>query len=378
MARLSWTLVALAACGCQVEPEPPPPVADPCGDGDPGVICTLVGTGERGANGDDLPALQTHLYLPTSVAFDLDGNLLTDDFNNMKIRRLEADGTLTTIAGTGQHSYALDSSPALESALENPIDIAVDLDGDLFIAELHGARVLKVDPTGWLTAYVGSPVNPGYPGYSGDGGPAQAASLGEGQGLVVGDDGILYIADTSNHVIRLVTPEDEIIDLVAGTVLPAFTDGIGAEAAFDKPEGLAYVDGILYVADSGNNAIRRIDLATREVTTVAGTGAAGFSGDGGPAVDAELSAPAAVAVGPDGELYVADYQNHVIRRIGADGVIDTVVGTPETFGFTGDGVPPLEAQLSRPFDVALSPDGDLVIVDQFNDRVRAVRGFLDL
>ena len=163
------SLALMIVAGCTSDPLPPPPPLPEC-TASPGEICTVAGTGLRGLNqpGD---ALQTHLNLPSALAFDPDDRLIIVDFNNMMLRRLEDDGTLTTVVGVGRHAYAQDGIEATESALENPVDVAVGDDGTLYVMELHGARVLQVDPSGWLTVYAGSATNPGYESFEGDGGP---------------------------------------------------------------------------------------------------------------------------------------------------------------------------------------------------------------
>jgi sugar lactone lactonase YvrE len=354
------------------QPEPEPPV-DPCVEDPAGRVCTIAGTGARGANGDNLPALETLLFLPSTAEFDPEGALVVVDFNNQRLRRLRDDGILETIAGNGMHAYASHDAAAVDSPLENPTGLAITPDGRLFVTELHGARVLQIEE-GWLTVYAGSVESPGYPDYCGDGGLALDACLSESTGLALDESGNLYIADTENHCIRVVSP-DGLIDTVAGAGLPLLQNGVGTEAGFFRPHGVAVADGRLYVADQGKHSVRQIELATGEVTTLAGTGVEGFSGDGAPAASAQLYAPQGVEVGPDGAVYVADTYNHVIRRIGPDGIITTVVGQPEQEGFL-DGVAPEDSLLNRPNDLAFSPEGDLVIVDQLNDRVRRVFGFV--
>lgn len=365
---LAW----LMACN---GPEPEPKV-DPCAEGqDPtGVICTLAGTGIRGAGGDGLPARETNLFLPTYAAYDPEGRLVIVDHNNQRLRRLEDDGTLTTIAGTGVHGYAEEGVVPTETQLENPIGIAFAQDGRLFVTELHGARVLLIEDN-WLTTYAGSPFNPGYPDYFGDDGPAREAALSQAVGLAIAPDDTLYIADTENNCIRIVSP-DGIIDTLAGSLEAGLADGVGLDARFFQPYGLALDGGVLYVSERGNHTVRRIDRTTREVSTVAGTGVPDFSGDGGPGIDAELFGPLGLAVGPDGALYIADTYNHAVRRLDLEtGLIETVVGQGGQDGFL-DGVPPEETLLNWPHGLVFSPEGDLVLIEHLNDRVRQIKGFL--
>lgn len=363
LVHVGWLL--WAAC---VEPPPePPPEPAPCGVA-AGEICTVAGTGDRGFNGAK-DALETFLYLPSDVRFDARERMHVVDFNNMMIRRYEDDGLLAPIAGVGVHAYATDGSEAAQSPLENPNALAIADDDTLYIIELHGTRVLQVDPDGWLTVYAGSPQSPGYEGYEGDGGPAREAALTESHGLALASDGTLFIADTGNHAIRRVDP-DGTIDTLAGSGTPGAEDGIGAEARFDEPRHLAWHDGVLYVADMGNHRVRAIEVETGAVSTLAGT-TGGYGGDGGPAADAMLLDPYGVAVADDGTVFVAEFGNHTVRAIDTDGTIRTVAGTGGRSGDTGDGGPAADALLSRPQQVGVRGD-DLYIVDTFNDVIRRV------
>lgn len=372
--------LATLTAGCTgPEPSFPAPGEPPCLADPTGLICTVAGTGVRAVGGDDLPARETPIFLATSASFDPDGLLLVDDFNAMRIRRIRADGTFETLAGSGLHAYATEGIDARASSLENPIDAVMAPDGTLYIMELHGARVLTVDPVEHIiTTYVGSAEAPGYEGYGGDGGPATEASMSQSVGLALDEHGTLFLADTRNNCVRAVSA-DGIIETLAGNGAAEMADGHGTAAGFNQPYGLDYADGQLYVADRANHAIRRVDVATLDVVTIAGMGQAGFAGDGGPAIDARLNGPSGVAVGPDGAVFVADTDNHVVRRIDPDdGTISTVLGQGGVADYDGDGVPPEASLLNWPNDVAVSAEGDLYVVDTLNDRVRAVIGFADL
>ncbi len=380
------TITLLTCVGCVSEPTTPPatlpaPVPSSGDTGlpptppvalcdEPGVLCSVAGTGVWGSNGDG-PADAVWLYQPTAVGFGPSARVEFADYNNHRIRALLSDGMVTTLAGTGLHLNAA-AGPASLSPMENPIDLARCDDSGFFIAEQHAARVDFVDAYGTLSYFAGMG---GLPGYTGDGGAATSAQLSEPTGVACGPDGAVYIADSLNHAIRVVHP-DGIIGTLAGTGLAGYSDGPAEEAAFHSPHRLAVHDNSLYVADWLNSAIRRIDLADGTVSTVVGTGVAGCSGDGGPAVEAQLAYAIGVAFGADGSMYIADSDNHVIRRVNPRGTIETVVGRPcdpePSPGFAGDGGPALDGQLHWPNDVALGPDGKLWIADTFNSRIRTV------
>jgi sugar lactone lactonase YvrE len=374
-------MLALAVLACQDPPvHRPPDQPDPCEVDPVGKICTIAGDGNPGVNGDDLPATDTWLFLPSFFARDPQGRLVVVDYNNYRIRRLDEDGVLRTVAGNGAHGYAIQGANALETPLENPVSAVYAPDGTMFVYEQHGARILKVDPAGTVTVYAGSVDFPGYDDYSGDGGPALDAGMSEGNDLALDEDGTLYFADTLNNCVRYVTP-DGTMQTLAGDGEPSMQDGVGEDARFNWPWALELAGDTLYVTDVGNNAVRAIDLRTREVTTLAG----GFPnpepgddlGDGGPAIDARLFGPQGVSLGPDGGLYVADSYDDAVRRIDlVDGTIATVVGQLGVEGFSGDGGPPEDAELKIPWDVLVTASGDLYVMDTWNARVRMVRGFL--
>ncbi|MDP2310151.1 MAG: hypothetical protein Q8P18_29305 [Pseudomonadota bacterium] len=342
----------------------PSPIDAPCPD-TPGTVCRAIGTGELGFNGEGLPALESWLYFPSAVREHPDGRLVVTDFNNMRVRAVDPDGTLVTIVGSGEHAWSTPGASALESALENPVDAAFAPDGSLYIMPTHEARVVHVGADGIVQPCAGS----GEVGYEGDGGDPTAAKISEASGLAVGDDGALYVADTQNNVIRVVA--DGVIRTVAGAAEPGFVDGAAAEARFSGPQRLAVQGGVLYVADANNHAIRAIDIDTGAVTTVAGTGERGYAGDGGPATAAQLMYPYGVNVGTDGALFISDSGNNVVRRV-VGGTIETVAGTGEE-GLTGDDGPAIDATFSFPVH-ALVSGGDLYVADLKNGVVRVVRG----
>lgn len=370
MTRCIPAILLVAACsGSGPSEEEPPPDGLDCLS--PGHICTFAGTGDRGWSDDGQQAEATTLFLPTNVAFEADGTVVIVDYNNMRVLRHESDGTLLTVVGMGIHAYATDGIDALETPLENAVAMVVGPDGTYYINEQHGARILSVSD-GWLEVYAGSPDNPGVESWTGDGGPAREATMSQGVGLTSAPDGTLFIGDTRNHVIRTVSP-DGIMDTLAGTGEErGMVDAVGLDARFDTPQHVAWHDGYVYVADTANHAVRRIDTDTREVVTIAGGNGEGFSGDGGPAVDAQLHTPQGVGVDAQGRVYIADSDNHVVRRIETDGTLTTFAGTPGEPDWLGDGGPASEAHLDWPINVDVHPDGRIFIADTLNSLIRVV------
>jgi sugar lactone lactonase YvrE len=336
-----------------------------------GVITTVAGLGAAGFSGDDGPAGAALLNGPAGLAVDAAGNLFIADQGNHRVRRIESEtGTVTTVAGLGAAGFSGDDGPAVAARLNGPAGLAVDAAGNLFIADQDNHRVRKlVLATGTITTVAGT----GVPGFSGDGGPATGGQLNVPFGVAVDDEGNLFLADMGNHRIRTVVLAAGSITTLAGTGTLGFSgDGGPASAAQFNTAVAVAVDpaGNLFVADRGNHRIRRIDRSGI-ITTVAGTGSAGFSGDGGPASAAQFNTAVAVAVDPAGNLFVADRGNHRIRRIDRSGIITTVAGTG-TRGSSGDAGPATSAHLDGPAGLAVDAAGNLFIADQDNHRVRKV------
>ena len=331
----------------------------------PGTITTVAGNGTARFCGDGGPATQACLSQPDALAVDAAGNLYIADLINNRVRRVAPDGTITTVAGNGTAGFCGDGGPATHACLNVPAGLAVDAAGNLYIAEEGNRRVRRVAPDGTITTVVGGNVTAGF---CGDGGPATQACLDAPAGLAVDAAGNLYIDDSINYRVRRVAP-DGTISTVAGNGTQGFCGdgGPATQACFGQSYGLA-VDaaGDLYIADWGNERVRRV-APDGTISTVAGNGTQGFCGDGGPATQACLWPQAVLAAA--GNLYIADWGNERVRRVAADGTITTVVGNG-TYGFCGDGGPATQACLSRPADVALDAAGDLYIADQAGNRVR--------
>jgi len=282
--------------------------------------------------------------------------------------------TFTTVAGNGKMGYSGDGGQATQASLRLPGAVAVGADRSLYIADTGSHRIRKVSPRGVITTVAGDGWRDGalLGRYAGDGGPATQASLDCPRGVAVGNDGSLYIADKHNHCIRKVT-HDGVISTVAGTGRQGYSGdgGPAVQARLNGPCSVALgTHGELYIADTHNNCIRKVD-SKGIVSTVAGTARAGYSGDGGPATKAQLNYPWGVAVSKDGSLYIADQRNQRVRKVGRDGVISTVAGTGRA-RYSGDGGQARKACLSFPQCVAVSADGSLLIADTHNFRIRKV------
>ena len=278
-------------------------------------------------------------------------------------------GNLKTIAGNGTAGYSGDSGPATKAELNDPDGVNFDASGNMYIADVLNNVIRKVDPAGNITTVAGN----GTAGFSGDGGPATAAELHGPFGVTPDSAGNLYIQDTLNARIRRVDATTGIITTIAGNGTSGLSgDGGPATAAeVSQVQGSRFdAAGNLYVAQCGPAAIRKIDTAGI-ITTVAGTGIDGFSGDGGPATSAQLNCASGVVTDAAGDFFIADYLNNRIRKVDAAGIITTIAGTG-TPGFTGDGGPALSAEINLPNDVDLDAAGNLYIADSGNNRVRKI------
>ncbi|MDA2933238.1 hypothetical protein MYX82_02730 [Acidobacteria bacterium AH-259-D05] len=346
------------------------------------VITTIVGVGELHFAGDDVPATQASLF-PIDVVADPAGNLFIADSDNNRIRKVEATtGIITTVAGLGEEGFSGDGGPATQAALNSPFAVALDVAGNLFIADSDNNRIRKVEATtGIITTVAGL----GEEGFSGDGGPATEAALDNPQGIVVDAGGHLFIADSFNRRVRKVSAATGVITIVAGSgEFVFFLDGVpgdggpATEAALGFPNGLAVdKDGNLFIAV--NNRIRKVDAATQIITTVAGSGSGelfggSFSGANGPATEATLDRPEGVVVDSKGNIFIADRGNQRIRRVDANtGIITTVAGNG-LCSFSGDDDLAVHASLCFPFGISLDAAANLFIADALNQRIRAVRG----
>lgn len=340
-------------------------VLDTAGD-----ISTVVGVStstSQGFSGDGGSAATAQLAGVMAAVRDADGNVYLSDTGNHRIRKVSAEGTITSIAGTGESGYAGDGGAASTALLNQPTGLALDGSGHLFVADTGNSVVRRIDLTsGTISTIAGN----GQDGFLGDGGPAVRAWLSFPSAVWLDTRGNLLIADTGNNRIRKVSASG-VMTTIAGTGASTI-DGDGGnaiEAALSEPSALTGDDdGNIYIADTGNHRIRRIDRSGI-ITTVAGNGVPGFTGDGGQAVAAELLSPGGVAVDADGILLISDTGNHRIRQVTPDGVISTVGGNGET-AFAGDGGPAGTATLASPTGLSVGTDGALLLADPGHDRIR--------
>jgi sugar lactone lactonase YvrE len=340
-----------------------------------GTISTVAGTGVAGYAVDGQAAAQANLSFPSGVALDSQGQLYIVDYNNKVVYRV-TNGTIYRFAGDYIPSFGGDGQLATSAHLLFPNRVATDTAGNVYIADQGNTRVRRVDPAGIITTVAGN----GTIGSTGDGGPGTQASLFGVRGVAADPFGNVYIASSvsttdvwssDNRVRKLDTAS--IIDTVVG--ISGNGDGGLATSAIVDPQGLATKRPTqpqdLYLADSRNNQVRRVDAVTGIIATVAGTGASGFSGDTGLAISAKLSGPSDVALDRNGNLYIADQNNFRVRRVDTLGRIATVAGNG-TFGYSGDGGSALTAALSYPAGIDVDDNGNLYIADRYNYRIRKV------
>jgi streptogramin lyase len=343
---------------------------------DPGTITSIAGTGEKGYGGDGGPATKARLDQPFDVAFDRAGNLFFSDTFNHRIRKVDRAGVIITVAGNGTKGFGGDGGKATDATLNEPYGVELDADGNLFIVDRLNYCIRRVDAkTGVISTVAGTG---GKSGFGGDGGPADKALLREPNGICLDGTGKLYIADVADQRVRVVNLKAGTIATLAGNGkrVSAGDGGPYKDATFAGPRAVAVgPDGCLYVVEREGNSVRRIDFTQGTIERFAGTGKRGYTGDGGPAKDATFDGPKEIDIDRDGNVYVVDTENEAIRRIDAKtGVVATVAGKGRTkTPGLGDGGPATGATLGRPHGVAVGPDGAIYIGDTNSHRIRRVK-----
>jgi len=381
-----------------------------------GVISTFAGTGIAGFSGDGGPARSARIYAPLGITVDAAGDIVFADAGNERIRKITPAGIISTIAGNGSTGYSGDNGPATNASFNIPFDVAYDTAGNLYISDRGNAVIRKVDTAGIITTYAGN----GTAAFCGDNGPATSACLNVPRGLATDTTGNLYIADGLNHRVRKVNSAG-IITTAAGNGLTGFSGdgGPATSAAIGNPRFVSVRAGVLYISNAGRATVRKVvggvistfigsfpgydgdgnsPLTTRldfpagmvsissssmsvvdtfnaRVRKLSGglvtTTAGGFVGDGGLATSAAMVLPEGIAFDKSGNLYVAEFSGHRIRKIDTAGNISTVAGTGIN-GYSGDGGPATSAQLNFPQAVIADSTGNLFIADQGNNLIRRV------
>ena len=324
-----------------------------------------------GSTGDGGQAVNAQLAYPQGVAVSISGgSVYIADYYNHKIRMVSSAGIITTIAGTGQPGSSGDDGLAINAQLYNPLAVAVSLSGvSVYITDCYNHKIRLVDSMGIITTIVGT----GQPGYSGDGDAATSAQLYYPASVAADLSGSLYIADYHNNRIRVVDSAG-IITTFAGTGQPGNSgdDGTATSAQLNYPQGVAVVDdGKVFIADTDNNKVRMVTMSGI-ITTFAGTGAIGSSGEGGPATSAQLNFPKAVVVDVSGNVYISDTNNNEVRLVmNGTGIITTFAGGYSNYQL-GDGLEASSAQLHYPVGLSLDASGFLYITDSYDYRIRKV------
>ncbi len=319
----------------------------------------------QAGHGDD--ARKIYLQDPVGLGQGSDVTIFVSDRGRF-IWSIDQRGLARVIAGSGRYGFPKPGTPAIEAAFVMPEGLCVDRVGRILVADSSNHAIFQIDTDGIIRTVAGT----GRAGYSGDNGSAGDASLHGPTDVAVDSTGAIYVADTGNHCVRRIGPQGD-ITTVAGDGTAGFggDGGLAAESRLNTPYGIA-VDSQdrLYIADSLNHVVRRIDF-DGNIRTVVGSGQPGFSGDGGPAANAELDAPQSLAIDEAGRLLIGDEHNHRVRLVDSSGIITTLAGSGDA-GFDGDGGPGYQARLNDPEGVLFRRDGSILIADGDNGRVRIV------
>lgn len=336
------------------------------------VNCSLS-QGAISAPGDGGPATEATLGWPSGIAIDSDNNIYVAERRGNRVRRIDGDtGIITTLVGTGKAEFGGDGGPAWLASIAHPELIAIDPHDNLIITDRSNARIRRIDTkSGEISTITGN----GTRGYSGDGKKAAEAVISNPFGVATDGSGNIFIADTENHVIRRIDHETAIINTVAGNGTAGFSGDGGAatDAQLRRPHNMAVdAEGSILVGDSQNQRIRFVDHKTGRISTLYGTGTQGTSEDGIMAKDADFAFFGSLLLDQAGDLILSGWLDNRIRRIETKtGIITTLAGTGEA-GFTGDGGPAIRAKLNGPYGMAMDQQGNLYVAEAENGRVRKI------
>jgi sugar lactone lactonase YvrE len=393
---LAALLFVLFTVNCSEDSTAPPPPDEPPAPDAVGSIRTWAGTGHAGYNGEGQQRLQAEFYWPVDIEFTPTLGTFVVDWNNHRIRRFDASGGLQTVVGTPSigdgpppPNVGADAVPpgvdGTVCDLNHPTQVFERSNGKLVVVCWHNHKLREWDPaTGKVVILMGRGA-----GCSGDGAAASAPSslLNQVAHAIEAPDGSFYINDQRNQCIRKIDPAGNVSTVVSvpqcNTAPGSFVDNVAPSVARlsmptggnpNPPGGGLALDaqGRLYIADTLNHRIRRVDFGADLVTTVVGNGAAAFAGDGGDPLLASLNTPLDITFGPDDRLYIADTYNNRVRAVDFGANVITTVAGNGTRGFSGDGKAATEARLNQPYGVAFDADGHLFIADTYNHRIRRV------
>lgn len=330
------------------------------------LITNVAGQRTAGYSGDGGAAIDAHMYNPTAVYADNEGNIYISDWGNSRLRMVNSAGIISTIAGNGIYGYLGDGGPAISAELCGPMGIWVDASGNIYLADIGNQRIRIINTNGIITTIAGN----GTLGFSGDGGLAVSAEFDDPAGISGDILGNLYVADEFNNRVRKISANG-IISTIAGSAICGYSGdgGQATQAELYYPSGVAVdSDGDIFIADESNNCIRKVNTQNI-ISTIAGNGTPGFSGDGGPANLSELSNPAGIGIDNRGNLYITDGFNSRIREINTNGIISTIAGNGSA-GYSGIGDSATLAELYNPISIMADTSGNLYFANQYNNYVQ--------
>lgn len=335
------------------------------------VISTIAGTGLETDSGRSGTATAVNIGQPFGVEIAPSGELYVTEVQHHRIWKINrSTANAEVVAGSGRKGYSGDGGLAVEAAMNEPYEVRFDAAGNLFVVEMRNHIVRRIDA---VTGIISTVAGTGTAGFSGDGGPAVAAALKVPHGIAFDSAGILYIADIGNHRIRAVDLSTGQIETLTGngeTRLPSDGDDIGG-SSLPGPRAMAVAGDSLWVVLREGHSLWRIDLKMKKIYRVAGTGTAGYGGDGGPGATATFNGPKGLASDHSGNLFIVDSENDAIRRLDVtSGIVTTVAGHGRSRSYSGDGGSPTAASFSQPHGICITADGTVIVADTLNHRIR--------